>query len=162
MRFNDALLGTVAVTSRSIGPACAATAIALWLLGQLGGIEADVALWPVPIVFGIVGIVHELGHVVAVHALDGAVEGVHGDRFRVAVDHRSIGPWPDLLVVVAGPSFACAAGLIAAVLALVGMIPIHLGIAALFIGLGHLAAMIVPVGDGLELRERMAVIAKRR
>jgi hypothetical protein len=153
MTFSAAATGVVAAVARSIGLPCTALAAVFLAAGLAGGHDLGATLWLAPLVFLALGVVHELGHVTAIHLLGGRVLSVgSAGRRHVHVRHGALSRPRDALCVAAGPvAPLCVLAVLVAV-ALVAAVPGAVLAPVAVVAVGHLCSLVVPVGDGAQLR----------
>lgn len=149
-----------------LGPIAATTAVVVSVLRSIGAwsiglsgllavgeatgmVELGESIWQAPLLFLVVAVAHELGHLIAIVALGGKIEAVGTvGQVAVGITHYSLGRTADVICVCGGPVLAAVVGSSIAVAAW----PSANAFLVAMIGLGHLISLVVPVGDGAQLR----------
>ncbi len=134
---------------RSIGIPSVGLAVVVAVLEATGAMVLGGVVWTFPLIFLFLGIVHEVGHVVCMHAVGNPLEVVRfaGSR-QVELVYGSGGRARDVACVVAGPA-APAVLAVGAILLRQDALPV---LALDVMGIGHLLTLAVPIGDGAQLR----------
>lgn len=155
MTIGRAAVSVLVRTCLSVGPWVVVACGLLWWAEASGRIDLGLSLWPLPMLFALLGLAHEYGHLLAIAVLRGrvlAVEAPFGSP-AVCIVYEAPSRRRELGAVLAGPALAASAGIVFGCLA----VPSIVGGFAILGGLGHLLSLAAPVGDGLAIRQLLTV-----
>lgn len=135
------LRGTLPIVVGGLGTA---------VIGTLVGSSALIAVGVVGVMISVSLAVHEMGHAVALRAVDpNGCAILVSRRGSAALTRRALTRWRETLVVCAGPCAPAVIGVpLIALVAWSWLVPA----AWLLISIAHLATLALPVGDGGNLR----------
>lgn len=112
MTATGALLAIVRATCASLWRVIVPSTLAL-LAAEWSGFISFGGLWAAPVLFLVLALIHEVGHLSAILALGARPVSVEWSPYRaVCIEHSGAGRGRNLLCVVAGPVSAFGFGLL--------------------------------------------------